>query len=90
MAKECGFSDFNFFEPFEDGHTKWELEQDNNHVKRLMELCVKGCTGEHMPESEAKAFYDDFVKDKILYHYPEDSMTLTLIIDTYNFLNKWK
>ena len=68
----------------------WEKEQDERHVLELKEHCIKGCTKEKLLNEEAQAFYDNFVKDKIIYHYPEDSDTMSTIIDTYNYLNKWK
>ena len=65
-------------------------EQDDRHIKFLSEKCVKGSTGEHMSLEEATFFYNDFVKELMIYHYPEDSDTLNTIILTYNYINRWK
>ena len=65
-------------------------EADKKHIDRLSEKCVKRSTGEQMSVEEATFFYNDFVKELMLYHYPEDSETLDTIIRTYNYLNRWK
>lgn len=71
-------------------YNKWIDRQDESNKRWLQENLVKGCTGEHLSDEEIEFFYNDFVKEKIIYHRPEDSETLKNIIDTYNYLNKWK
>lgn len=75
---------------FAEDEEYYILKAKKQHIEQLKEKCVKGCTKEKLTETEAETFYNDFVKNKMLYHYPEDSDTLNTIIDTFNYLNKWK
>ncbi len=68
----------------------WEKEQDAKHIEWLSTHCVKGWTLEHLSVEDATVFYNDFVKKKMLYHYPEDCETIDIIVDTYNYLNRFK
>ena len=68
----------------------FEREKDKEHILFIKEKCVKGCTLEHLSDEEAQEFYDGFVKERMLYHYPEDTETLWNIVETYNYLNRWK
>ena len=69
---------------------EFRKEQDKSHIFFIIEKCAKRNTGEHMSLEEATFFYNDFVKELMLYHYPEDNDTLNAIILTYNYLNRWK
>lgn len=75
---------------YTDYVNNFRKEQDKSHIFFLVEKCIKEKTGEHMSLEEATFFYNDFVKQLMLYHYPEDCETLDTIIRTYNYLNKWK
>lgn len=89
MDEMCTFNhwirDLEEFDPI-----KWVKKQDELHIEQIMESCFKGCTKEPISKEDAEYYYNDCIKEKMLYHYPEDSETLKNYIDAYNFLNKWK
>lgn len=70
---------------FEAYIQKEHERKDLENIAWLTKHCVKGCTNEHLSVEDATAFYDEFVKEKKLYHYPYDAETIDVIIDTYNF-----
>ena len=71
-----------------DERNEWEIRADEDNINWLVEkLC---CNGEKMERKFVEAFYTDFVKGEMIYHRPEDSETLDIIIKTFNYLSNRK
>lgn len=66
-------------EPF--NLNEWYNQQNVKHISRIMKDCS-------ISEEESRKYFYDFVKPKLLYHYPEDSDTLKFAVDAYNYFKK--
>ena len=67
-----------------DERNEWEIRDDKNNINWLFEKLRSN--GEKMERKFVEKFYNDFVKGEMIYHRPEDSETLNIIIKTFNYL----
>ena len=67
-----------------DERNEWEIRDDENNINWLVEKLRYN--GEKMERKFVEKFYNDFVKGEMIYHRPEDSDTLNIIIKTFNYL----
>ena len=67
-----------------DERNEWEIRDDENNINWLVEKLRYN--GEKMARKFVEKFYNDFVKGEMIYHRPEDSETLNIIIKTFNYL----
>ena len=67
-----------------DERNEWEIRDDENNINWLVEKLRYN--GEKMERKFVEKFYNDFVKGEMIYHRPEDSETLNIIIKTFNYL----
>lgn len=67
-----------------DERTEWEIRDDENNINWLVEKLR--CNGEKMERKFVEEFYNDFVRGEMIYHRPEDSERLDVIIKTFNYL----
>ena len=63
----------------------WEIRADENNINWLVENLR--CNGEKMERKFVEEFYNNFVRGEMIYHCPEDSETLDIIIKTFNYLS---
>ena len=63
---------------------EWEIRDDENNINWLDEKLRYN--GEKMERKFVEKFYNDFVRGEMIYHRPEDSETLNIIIKTFNYL----
>ena len=68
----------------DDERSVWEIRADENNINWLLEKLRSN--GEKMERKFVEEFYNDFVKGEMIYHRPEDSETLNIIIKTFNYL----
>ena len=71
-----------------DERNEWEIRDDENNINWLVEKLRYN--GEKMERKFVEEFYNDFVKGEMIYHRPEDSATLNIIIKTFNYLSNRK
>ena len=71
-----------------DERNEWEILADENNINWLIEKLRYN--GEKMERKFVEKFYNDFVKGEMIYHRPEDSETLDIIIKTFNYLSNRK
>ena len=71
-----------------DERNEWEIRDDENNINWLVEKLRSN--GEKMERKFVEEFYNDFVKGEMIYHRPEDSETLDIIIKTFNYLSNRK
>ena len=71
-----------------DERNEWEIRDDENNINWLLEKLRYN--GEKMERKFVEEFYNDFVKGEMIYHRPEDSETLNIIIKTFNYLSNRK
>ena len=69
----------------DDERSEWEMRADENNINWLVEKLRSN--GEKMERKFVEEFYNDFVKGEMIYHHPEDSETLNIIIKTFNYLS---
>ena len=67
-----------------DERNEWEIRDDENNINWLVEKLRYN--GEKMERKFVEKFYNDFVRGEMIYHRPEDSETLDIIIKTFNYL----
>ena len=72
----------------DDERNEWEIRADENNINWLVEKLRSN--GEKMERKFVEEFYNDFVKGEMIYHRPEDSETLNIIIKTFNYLSNRK
>ena len=68
-----------------DERNEWEIRDDENNINWLVEKLRYN--GEKMERKFVEKFYNDFVRGEMIYHRPEDSETLNIIIKTFNYLS---
>ena len=68
-----------------DERNEWEIRDDENNINWLVEKLRYN--GEKMERKLVEKFYNDFVRGEMIYHRPEDSETLNIIIKTFNYLS---
>ena len=61
-----------------DERNEWEILADENNINWLVEKLRYN--GEKMERKFVEKFYNDFVRGEMIYHRPEDSETLNIII----------
>ena len=71
-----------------DERNEWEIRDDENNINWLVEKLRYN--GEKMERKFVEKFYNDFVRGEMIYHRPEDSETLNIIIKTFNYLSNRK
>ena len=71
-----------------DERNEWEIRDDENNINWLVEKLRSN--GEKMERKFVEKFYNDFVKGELIYHRPEDSETLDIIIKTFDYLTNRK
>ena len=71
-----------------DKRNEWKIRDDENNINWLVEKLRSN--GEKMERKFVEEFYNDFVKGEMIYHRPEDSETLNIIIKTFNYLSNRK
>ena len=71
-----------------DERSEWEMRADENNINWLVEKLRSN--GEKMERKFVEEFYNDFVKGEMIYHRPEDSESLNIIIKTFNYLSNRK
>ena len=71
-----------------DERNEWEIRDDENNINWLLEKLRSN--GEKMERKFVEKFYNDFVRGEMIYHRPEDSETLNIIIKTFNYLSNRK
>ena len=71
-----------------DERNEWEIRDDKNNINWLLEKLRYN--GKKMERKFVEKFYNDFVKGEMIYHRPEDSETLDIIIKTFNYLTNRK
>ena len=71
-----------------DERNEREIRDDENNINWLVEKLRYN--GEKMERKFVEKFYNDFVRGEMIYHRPEDSETLNIIIKTFNYLSNRK
>ena len=71
-----------------DERNEWEMRSDENNINWLLEKLRSN--DEKVERKFVEEFYNDFVKGEMIYHRPEDSETLNIIIKTFNYLSNRK
>ena len=71
-----------------DERSEWEMRADENNINWLVEKLRSN--DEKVERKFVEEFYNDFVKGEMIYHRPEDSETLNIIIKTFNYLSNRK
>ena len=71
-----------------DKRNEWKIRDDENNINWLLEKLRYN--GEKMERKFVEKFYNDFVRGEMIYHRPEDSETLNIIIKTFNYLSNRK
>ena len=72
----------------DDERSEWEMRADENNINWLLEKLRSN--DEKVERKFVEEFYNDFVKGEMIYHRPEDSETLNIIIKTFNYLSNRK
>lgn len=58
---------------------EWKAKQDILIVEQISQDCS-------IPKDIATTFFDEFIKERILYHNPEDSEFIRTFVEVFNYL----